>query len=210
AIGLERSIGYLRQVGIDRIFDYDLGLGDRLIAGWHGLGAEIVSPTDRRARSPIVSARFPGREPKDVVRGLAAAGIVVSARRDVVRFSPHLYTTEADIDRALDRLAGLVPWPRGWPLEAPSQPGTPAWARGTVARRVRPMERLRSRRRRNSVLTGDGDRPLDGLEARGGVDLQDRRLRPQGRHDRAGGELRPLSQSGLQVRSDPDLGRRKA
>jgi selenocysteine lyase/cysteine desulfurase len=107
AIGLERSIGYLRQVGIDRIFDYDLALADRLIAGFHGLGAEIVSPIERRARSPIVSARFRDREPRDVVRALGTAGIVVSARRDVVRFSPHFYTTESDVDRALGRLAEL-------------------------------------------------------------------------------------------------------
>ncbi len=107
AIGLERSIALLRQVGIDRILSYDLALGDRLIAGLHRLGATVVSPQAKGARSPIVSARFPNRTPKDVVRGLGQAGVVASVRRDVVRFSPHLYTTDADIDRALDCLTDL-------------------------------------------------------------------------------------------------------
>ena len=108
AIGLERSIAYLRQVGIDRIFDYDLALGDRLIAGLRRFGAAIVSPAGREARSPIVSARFPRRDPQEIVRALGGAGVVVSARRDGVRFSPHLYTSEADIDRALGALGELL------------------------------------------------------------------------------------------------------
>jgi selenocysteine lyase/cysteine desulfurase len=108
AIGLERSIAYLRQIGIDRIFDYDIALGDRLTAGLHRFGAAIVSPAGRAARSPIVSARFPGRDPREIVRALGTAGVVVSARRDVVRFSPHLYTSEADIDRALGALGDLL------------------------------------------------------------------------------------------------------
>jgi selenocysteine lyase/cysteine desulfurase len=104
AIGLERSIEYLRTIGIDRIFADDVALADRLVAGLRGLGAEIVTPQEPGTRSTIVSARFPGREPKAVVRQLDAARVVASARRDLVRFSPHLYNTTDDIDRALDVL----------------------------------------------------------------------------------------------------------
>ena len=107
AVGLGRSIGYLRDAGLDRIAAHVMALADRLIGGLSALGASIISPLDPAARSPIVSARFPGREPRDVVGHLGREGVVVSARRDGVRFSPHLYNTEADIDRALEVLRRL-------------------------------------------------------------------------------------------------------
>jgi hypothetical protein len=42
----------------------------------------------------------------DVARRLAAAGVDVALRRGRLRVSPHLYNTEADIDRALEVLDG--------------------------------------------------------------------------------------------------------
>jgi selenocysteine lyase/cysteine desulfurase len=39
---------------------------------------------------------------------MGEAGVVASARRDLVRFSPHLYNTEADIDRALEAARQLA------------------------------------------------------------------------------------------------------
>lgn len=101
AIGLAVAIDDLHRLGIDRIHAHGVGLGTRLIEGLESLGAEVVSPVRAEARSPIVSARFPGLTPKDVVQHLGREGVVVSPRRDLVRFSPHLYNTEADIDRAL-------------------------------------------------------------------------------------------------------------
>ena len=101
AIGLRESIEYLATVGISRVLDHTDALGDRLIDGLEARGASIVSPRGPNTRSQIVSARFPGRTPKEIVAQLGRAGVVVSARRDMVRFSPHLYSTVEDIDRAL-------------------------------------------------------------------------------------------------------------
>jgi selenocysteine lyase/cysteine desulfurase len=108
AIGLARSIDYLHAVGLPRIFAHTLALGDKLVAGLRALGWELVSPQHPASRSAIVSARLPGRDPKDVVRDLGQAGVVVSARRDLVRFSPHLYNTEHDVELALEALRGVV------------------------------------------------------------------------------------------------------
>ena len=107
AIGLARSIDYLRAVGIPRIFAHTLGLGDRLVAGLRELGWELVSPQDPSTRSAIVSGRLPGHTPLEVVRHLGEAGVVVSARRDIVRFSPHLYNTDDDIERTLEALSTI-------------------------------------------------------------------------------------------------------
>ena len=108
AVGLARSIDYLCAAGIPRVFAHTLALGDRLVAGLQELGWELVSPQHPNARSAIVSARMPGRSPEDVVHHLGRAGVVASARRDLVRFSPHLYNTSDDIERALEALRGIA------------------------------------------------------------------------------------------------------
>ena len=108
AIGLTRSIDYLRAVGIPRVFAHTLALGDQLVDGLQQLGWELVSPQHPNARSAIVSARLPGRSPEEVVHHLGQAGVVVSARRDLVRFSPHLYNTDDDVERALEALRRIA------------------------------------------------------------------------------------------------------
>jgi cysteine desulfurase/selenocysteine lyase len=105
AIGLTRSIAYLRGLGVDRIHRHGIALAARLRDGLVAAGASVLGPADRPPATPIVSARFPGRTPKDVVAALRRRGVIVSPRRDVVRFSPHLYNTEADITRTLEALA---------------------------------------------------------------------------------------------------------
>jgi len=107
AIGLGRSIDLVSGTGVDQIFRQNVALGNRLADGLRALGVEIVSPLEAERRSPITSARFPGHSPEEVVRRLGAAGVVASRRRDLVRFSPHLYNTEADIDRALTVVRGF-------------------------------------------------------------------------------------------------------
>jgi selenocysteine lyase/cysteine desulfurase len=73
-----------------------------LIEGLRGRNLEITSPLDDSERTAIVTARFPGVEPDKLAAQLRAARVVASSRRDGIRFPPHLYTGEADIERALD------------------------------------------------------------------------------------------------------------
>jgi selenocysteine lyase/cysteine desulfurase len=110
AIGLARSIEYLLEIGIDRIFDHDRELADRLIEGLLACGAELVSPPPRgeHERSPIVAARFAGRSATEIANHLKSERIAVSARRGMVRFSPHLYNEVADVERALGEIARLL------------------------------------------------------------------------------------------------------
>ena len=44
----------------------------------------------------------------DVAAKLAARKMFVSVRGDSIRVSPHLYNTEADVDRLLEELDALV------------------------------------------------------------------------------------------------------
>ncbi len=104
ALGLTASIEYLLRIGVDRIFDRNRCLADLLTKGLRERNADIVSPQDGKERTSIVAARFPGADPKEIARHLGSGTVVVSARRDVLRFSPHLYNEPDDIERALDEI----------------------------------------------------------------------------------------------------------
>jgi selenocysteine lyase/cysteine desulfurase len=77
-------------------------LADLLIEGLRERNAEILSPTDAdAARSSIVATRIADMDVRILSERLNQAGIVVSARRNLLRFSPHLYNDADDIQQAL-------------------------------------------------------------------------------------------------------------
>jgi selenocysteine lyase/cysteine desulfurase len=102
AIGLSRSIEFLLDVGVERISQYNRQLADLLIEGLRDRDLEITSPLADAERTAIVTARFPGADSAEIAARLREARVVVSSRSDVIRFSPHLYTREADIERTLN------------------------------------------------------------------------------------------------------------
>lgn len=104
AIGLARSIEVLLEIGTEAILAHDLALADLLIEGLTQRGAEIVTPTAGGARTPIVSARFSGRDSKLLAMELKHRGVIVSPRGDLIRFSPHLYNRVDDIEQALEEM----------------------------------------------------------------------------------------------------------
>jgi selenocysteine lyase/cysteine desulfurase len=89
-VGHAPAMTLLEGVGIEAVHAHDLALADRFRAG---LG---LPPGD----SAIVSAAL------DAGAGdrLRDAGVTAAVRDGRMRFSFHLYTTEADVDRALDAL----------------------------------------------------------------------------------------------------------
>lgn len=107
-MGLAASISLLLEVGVAEIADHLLDLGDRLLAGLTRTGCEIVSPVARREeRSGITTFRHPRLPADDLLWRLDEAGVVVSARGNAVRVSPHFYNTADDIDRLLDVVAAI-------------------------------------------------------------------------------------------------------
>ncbi|MFB4262960.1 aminotransferase class V-fold PLP-dependent enzyme [Nonomuraea sp. GTA35] len=86
-VGAAPAIELLNEIGVEHIRDHDVALANRFRAG---LG---LPPSD----TAIVSVDAPGER-------LAAAGIRAAVRAGRVRASFHLYTTEDDVDRALDAL----------------------------------------------------------------------------------------------------------
>jgi selenocysteine lyase/cysteine desulfurase len=85
------ALELLDRIGIDAIHSHDLALANRFLTG---LG---VPPGD----SAIVTVDVPGAQER-----LAAAGVRAAVRAGRVRASFHVYSTEHDVDLALDALVG--------------------------------------------------------------------------------------------------------
>ena len=85
------ALALVDAIGVEAIHAHDVGLANRFRAG---LGLE---PSDSRDRL--------GRRRRRRER-LEAAGIVAAERGGRLRTSWHVYNTEADVDAALDALAG--------------------------------------------------------------------------------------------------------
>jgi selenocysteine lyase/cysteine desulfurase len=88
--GTAPALEYIEEVGVKAIHEHDVALTNRLRAGLGlapGDSAIVSVPLDEGAR-----------------RRLAAADVRTAVRAGQVRFSCHLYTTNADVDRALDAI----------------------------------------------------------------------------------------------------------
>jgi selenocysteine lyase/cysteine desulfurase len=88
-VGAAPTVALLNEIGIEAIHDHDVSLANRFRAG---LGME---PGD----SAIVATDLPDAEQR-----LERAGIRAAVRAGSLRASFHVYTTEADVDAALDAL----------------------------------------------------------------------------------------------------------
>jgi selenocysteine lyase/cysteine desulfurase len=90
-VGTAPSLATIERIGIDAIHAHDVGLANRFRSG---LGLE---PSD----SAIVFYDAPAAADR-----LERAGIRAAVRGGRLRTSWHVYNTEADVERALDALAG--------------------------------------------------------------------------------------------------------
>jgi selenocysteine lyase/cysteine desulfurase len=91
-VGAAEALSLLEDVGIEAIGAHDTAMAARLRAG---LG---LPPGD----SAIVSV---SGLPPDAADRLQAAGVMAAGRGGALRLSFHLYSTERDVDRALEVLA---------------------------------------------------------------------------------------------------------
>ncbi len=105
--GLGASIELLAAAGVDAVWASADGLCARLAEGLAGAGATVRS--DRGSgRSAIINVAIPGVEPVDAAARLLSAGVVARARSGGVRFSPHAWNDEADVDATVAAVAALI------------------------------------------------------------------------------------------------------
>jgi selenocysteine lyase/cysteine desulfurase len=88
--------------GIENIEKRVLGLTDHLIEAVKALGLKLQTPEERQHRSGIVNFKID--KPKEIADELRRRGIVVSARANGIRVSPHFYNIEEEIDRLVEEV----------------------------------------------------------------------------------------------------------
>lgn len=110
-IGLGASLDTLAACGLTKdaspLAAQVLAVTDYACERLARIGATFLAPRVGGHRSGIVTFQLPGREPNDIRKHLASAGIVVRCRAGGVRISPHAYNTVAEVDRMMDSLAAL-------------------------------------------------------------------------------------------------------
>ncbi|MBV8274749.1 MAG: aminotransferase class V-fold PLP-dependent enzyme [Verrucomicrobia bacterium] len=108
--GMKAAIDLLFEAGIDKIAERILSLRSRLASGLAELGfkrlGENNSPTQL---SGIITVSHPTRDIPSLFKQLSENRVVCSPRQDrqgnhYLRFSPHFYNTEDEVDRILDVL----------------------------------------------------------------------------------------------------------
>ena len=96
---------YLLEQGIERIQAHNQRLVSRFIDGLNLDKYKLLSPRDEEARSTLIFISHQHKERNaELYRALVAQGIYPALRNGKLRFAPHLYNTEADIDAALAAL----------------------------------------------------------------------------------------------------------
>lgn len=97
----------LEEHGMAAVEERVLDLTERIGKELHAAGHEVVAPwpRSRDESSGILSFRTPGVTPAEQVRRLQEAGVIARVHSDFVRLSPHAWTRDAEVDRALEALA---------------------------------------------------------------------------------------------------------
>ncbi len=104
--GMKAAIEMFLHHGVQRIAGRILELTGYLTSHLRARGYELLSPASGAAASGIVTFRRGDRGMAELHARLDEAGVVSSLRhdregREYLRFSPHFYNTEAELDTAL-------------------------------------------------------------------------------------------------------------
>ncbi|HYR58341.1 MAG TPA: aminotransferase class V-fold PLP-dependent enzyme [Chthoniobacteraceae bacterium] len=107
--GMRAAIELIASHGIDAIAARLLELKAHLLTQIEPLGFKVFGPRDGAAAGGITTFRHESLSSAKLFTALEAAGITASLRhdregREYLRFSPHFYNTEAELDRAAEVL----------------------------------------------------------------------------------------------------------
>ena len=114
--GLNFPSLYAMDVSVQMMLDLGPAVIERRVLELAGLvrdslrrlGATLAADSSPYFDSPIVAARFTGRDASEIARALAARGVIVSARHGNLRVSTHFYNTAEDVAQLAKGLAELL------------------------------------------------------------------------------------------------------
>lgn len=105
--GFIAALEQIRDWGIANIAATLTAINTRIAHDLEGLG---FVPTPAEVRAPhILGAQIPPHFPNSVVTALRDQNIYISQRGSALRFAPHLYVNDGDIDRLCNALSRLKP-----------------------------------------------------------------------------------------------------
>jgi cysteine desulfurase/selenocysteine lyase len=108
--GMKAAIDLLLEIGIEKVAERILSIKSRLGFGLIELGFTSLGATHPAAHSSgIVTVSHPTRDIASLFKRLAENQVICSHRQDrqgkqYLRFSPHFYNTEDEVDRVLELL----------------------------------------------------------------------------------------------------------
>ena len=103
-IGLDAALSLIEEAGIEAIGARVLALAAHAAGALTRRGYVVSSPQDDAHRSGIVMFQHPALDNDTVMQALNAAEIGAAVRGGKLRFSPHFYNTEEEIDQAVAAL----------------------------------------------------------------------------------------------------------
>ncbi len=103
------QIEFLQSIGQSEIEARSRGLASQLIEGLNAIdGVHMWTPAEPELRGAVVTFRPGELDPRRVLGALEEDGIVAAARggssRGGIRFSPHFYNMEVDIERGIEAI----------------------------------------------------------------------------------------------------------
>ncbi|MEM3578422.1 MAG: aminotransferase class V-fold PLP-dependent enzyme [Candidatus Bathyarchaeia archaeon] len=101
-LGATEAMKMLLEFDIENVERRIIALTDHLMEALKNLGLQLQTPEERQYRSGIVNFKID--KPKEAVQRLSQNGIVVSARANGIRVSPHFYNTEEEIDKLIEEI----------------------------------------------------------------------------------------------------------
>jgi selenocysteine lyase/cysteine desulfurase len=106
-LGLAASLELLAEHGCQQLAERIVAVTDAICEQLARAGARIVSARQAERKSGIIAFDWPGVDPLAAKRHCAARQVVLNARAGRIRLSPHVYTSQDDIDHLLDALRAL-------------------------------------------------------------------------------------------------------
>ncbi len=107
-VGLAESIKYLTKIGIEKIYNHNMKLTEILAEEINSTeDINVITPENRGS---IITFKINGRDVRKVVEKLhkLKRPVELSIRQNMIRISPHIYNTEADILHLVDNLRKII------------------------------------------------------------------------------------------------------
>jgi selenocysteine lyase/cysteine desulfurase len=111
AHALYASLSLLLEVGMPTVSKMVSRNIEYLIDKYNENSLEILSPTAPERRAGIVVFRHPDLSSQALYRHLQARNVLCALRGGGIRFSPHFYTPQTALDRALELVCGAAEIP---------------------------------------------------------------------------------------------------